>query len=213
MFLLATTPLAAQTIVFDPHLDLPTSAGATGWTGRGDPNAQFDLERATTGGLTIALLVPQEARDAASLAAAQQAFTVRDADPRHCRCQPEARRLRALAGGRPTHRRERSDRDRREPAQRLAARRGSRCVRSGGRGASGSSASSMLATISLPTAHACGCAAARPELRNSTFAAVLKDARQRGPTGAFHQADHVGGGRWWPQSSRRCTALRPALSA
>ena len=79
MFLLATTPLAAQTIVFDPHLDLPTSAGATGWTGRGDPNAQFDLERATTGGLTIALLVPQEARDAASLAAAQQAFTVRDA--------------------------------------------------------------------------------------------------------------------------------------
>jgi membrane dipeptidase len=78
-FLLATTPLAAQTIVFDPHLDLPTSASATGWTGRGDPNAQFDLERATTGGLTIALLVPQEARDAASLAAAQQAFTVRDA--------------------------------------------------------------------------------------------------------------------------------------
>jgi microsomal dipeptidase-like Zn-dependent dipeptidase len=77
-FLLATTPLGAQTIVFDPHLDLPTSASATGWTERGDPNAQFDLERATTGGLTIALFVPQEARDAASLAAAQQAFTVRD---------------------------------------------------------------------------------------------------------------------------------------
>jgi len=82
MTLLAATPLAARTIVFDPHLDLPTSATAAGWTGRNDPSSQFDLERARKGGLTtaaIALFVPQGTRDATSLAAAQQAFTRRDA--------------------------------------------------------------------------------------------------------------------------------------
>jgi microsomal dipeptidase-like Zn-dependent dipeptidase len=82
MTVLAATPLVAQTIVFDPHLDLPASARATGWNGRADPSSQFDLERARKGGLTtaaIALFLPQGERDPASLAAAQQAFTVRDA--------------------------------------------------------------------------------------------------------------------------------------
>lgn len=80
--LLASTPLAAQTIVFDPHLDLPASATAPGWTGLADPTSQFDLDRARKGGLTtaaVALFVPQGVRDAATLAAAQQAFTARDA--------------------------------------------------------------------------------------------------------------------------------------
>ncbi|MFA6114714.1 MAG: dipeptidase [Sphingomonas sp.] len=80
--MLATTPIAAQTIVFDPHIDLPKSAVAPGWTGLSDASSQFDLERAHNGGLTtaaIALFVPQGARDPASLAAAQAAFVARDA--------------------------------------------------------------------------------------------------------------------------------------
>lgn len=80
--MLATTPLAAQTIVFDPHVDLPKSAITPGWNGLSDPSSQFDLERARKGGLTtaaIALFVPQGARDPATLAAAQTAFATRDA--------------------------------------------------------------------------------------------------------------------------------------
>lgn len=80
--LLATTPLAAQTIVFDPHLDLPKSATAAGWDGRSDPTSQFDLERAKKGGLTtaaIALFVPQGSRTPEALAAARRDFVVRDA--------------------------------------------------------------------------------------------------------------------------------------
>lgn len=80
--LLATTPLAARTIVFDPHLDLPKSATAPGWTGLADPDSQFDLTKARRGGLTsaaVALFVPQGTRDPASLAAAARAFDVRDA--------------------------------------------------------------------------------------------------------------------------------------
>jgi membrane dipeptidase len=80
--LLAATPLAAQTIVFDPHLDLPKSAVAPGWTGLADLSSQFDLERARTGGLTtaaVALFVPQGPRNPASLAAAQRDFAIRDA--------------------------------------------------------------------------------------------------------------------------------------
>jgi membrane dipeptidase len=82
MTLLAAAPLAAQTIVFDPHLDLPASASSAGWTGRSDAKSQFDLERARKGGLTtaaIALFVPQGTRDVTSLASAQQAFNARDA--------------------------------------------------------------------------------------------------------------------------------------
>jgi microsomal dipeptidase-like Zn-dependent dipeptidase len=80
--LLAGAPLAAQTIVFDPHLDLPKSAVTGRWTGLADPSSQFDLERARKGGLTtaaVALFVPQGVRDPASLAAAQTAFAARDA--------------------------------------------------------------------------------------------------------------------------------------
>lgn len=80
--LLASAPVGAQTIVFDPHLDLPKSALAPGWTGMSDPSSQFDLERARRGGLTTAavtLFVPQGQRDAASLAEAQRGFLVRDA--------------------------------------------------------------------------------------------------------------------------------------
>ncbi|CAN5251704.1 hypothetical protein BH10PSE15_BH10PSE15_10430 [soil metagenome] len=80
--LLTSTSLAAQTIIFDPHLDLPKSATTPGWTGRADPSSQFDLERARKGGLTtaaIALFVPQGTRDAPSLAAAQREFRARDA--------------------------------------------------------------------------------------------------------------------------------------
>ena len=75
-------PLAAQTIVFDPHLDLPKSAAAPDWTGLADPTSQFDLKRARAGGLNaaaIALFVPQGARDAAALAEARRAFVLRDA--------------------------------------------------------------------------------------------------------------------------------------
>jgi len=79
--MLSATPLAAQTITFDPHLDLPATAAASGWTGLADPASQFDLERARAGGLTtaaIALFVPQGQRDATSLAAAQRELTTRD---------------------------------------------------------------------------------------------------------------------------------------
>ncbi|MGH6616875.1 dipeptidase [Sphingomonas sp.] len=80
--LLTTTPLAAQTITFDPHLDLPKSATEAGWTGLADPWSQFDLDRAKAGGLTtaaIALFVPQGTRDPASLAGAQRDAVARDA--------------------------------------------------------------------------------------------------------------------------------------
>lgn len=80
--LLVTSPLGAQTIVFDPHLDLPKTAASPGWTGLADPSSQFDLERARKGGLTtaaVALFVPQGPRDPASLAAAQRDFVTRDA--------------------------------------------------------------------------------------------------------------------------------------
>ncbi|MEG3123400.1 membrane dipeptidase [Sphingomonas sp. GB1N7] len=80
--LLATTPLAAQTIVFDPHLDLPKTASDAGWTGLSDPTSQFDLEKARRGGLTVASIaafVPQGTRDAVSLAAAQATLLRRDA--------------------------------------------------------------------------------------------------------------------------------------
>lgn len=80
--LLASSPLAAQTIAFDPHLDLPKSATGAGWTGRSDPSSQFDLDKARKGGLSaaaIAAFVPQGTRDAAGLAAAQAALVQRDA--------------------------------------------------------------------------------------------------------------------------------------
>lgn len=192
-FLLATTPIGAQTIVFDPHLDLPTSASATGWTGRGDPNAQFDLERATTGGLTIALFVPQVARDAASLAAAQQAFTVRDAaihaNPKLAGCaRSPADVRRIVASGRiaivesllnawPLG----EDPDAFDLA---GAGRQDRRLRPCWQ-------RSVCGLLTL--------ADALPRDLSSeiqTFAAVLKDARQRWRAGAFHEADRVGGGRW-----------------
>lgn len=80
--LLGATPVGAQTLTLDPHLDLPPSAQAPGWTGLRDPSSQFDLERARAGGLNaaaIALFVPQGRRDAASLVAAQAALQRRDA--------------------------------------------------------------------------------------------------------------------------------------
>lgn len=80
--LLVATPLAAQSIVFDPHLDLPKSAAQPGWTGLSDAGSQFDLEKARKGGLTaaaVAAFVPQGARDPASLAAARAALAERDA--------------------------------------------------------------------------------------------------------------------------------------
>ncbi len=80
--LFATTPLAAQTITFDPHIDLPKSATAPGWSGLDDPASQFDLTRARSGGLNgaaIALFVSQGTRDAASLAKARAELDVKDA--------------------------------------------------------------------------------------------------------------------------------------
>jgi len=76
------SPLAAQTLTIDPHLDLPKSATEPGWTGLSDPSSQFDLERAKKGGLSaaaIALFVPQGPRDAASLARTQAELRTRDA--------------------------------------------------------------------------------------------------------------------------------------
>lgn len=80
--LIAAAPLAAQTLTIDPHLDLPKSATAPGWTGLSDPSSQFDLDRARKGGLSaaaIALFVPQGPRDPASLARAQAELRQRDA--------------------------------------------------------------------------------------------------------------------------------------
>lgn len=80
--LLAGSPLSAQTLTFDPHLDLPKSAASPGWNGRVDPDSQFDLGRARRGGLNaaaIALFVPQGPRDPASLAKAQAELLARDA--------------------------------------------------------------------------------------------------------------------------------------
>ncbi len=80
--LLGAAPLAAQTLTFDPHLDLPKSATAPGWTGRSDASSQFDLDRARAGGLNaaaIALFVPQGPRDPASLAKAKADLIARDA--------------------------------------------------------------------------------------------------------------------------------------
>ena len=68
--LVGAAPLAAQTLTIDPHLDLPKSAIALGWTGLSDSTSQFDLERAKRGGLTaaaVALFVPQGTRDPASM--------------------------------------------------------------------------------------------------------------------------------------------------
>jgi len=79
--LLAATPLAAQTIVFDTHLDLPKVV-STAWSGLSDTTSQFDLEKARKGGLTVAAIaafVPQGARDPASLAAARTSLSARDA--------------------------------------------------------------------------------------------------------------------------------------
>lgn len=79
---LGTSPLAAQTLTLDPHLDLPKSAAAPDWNGRTDPTSQFDLDRARRGGLNataVALFVPQGPRDAASLAKAQAELVARDA--------------------------------------------------------------------------------------------------------------------------------------
>lgn len=91
--LLAATPIAAQTIVFDPHLDLPKTAATPGWNGLNDPSSQFDLARAQSGGLTaaaIALFVAQGPRDPASLATAQRDAIARDAA------------IHAIADGNPT---------------------------------------------------------------------------------------------------------------
>ncbi len=80
--LLGSTALPAQTLVLDPHVDLPASATTPGWTGLDDPTSQFDLVKAKAGGLNaaaVALFVPQGPRDAASLAAAQAELTRRDA--------------------------------------------------------------------------------------------------------------------------------------
>lgn len=79
---LAAAPLAAQTLTFDPHLDLPKSADAPGWNGRDEPASQFDLVRAHRGGLSgaaIALFVPQGPRNASSLSAAKAELRVRNA--------------------------------------------------------------------------------------------------------------------------------------
>lgn len=80
--LLAGTPLNAQLLTIDPHLDLPRkSAAAPGWTGLNDPTSQFDLDKAKAGGpnaAAIALFVPQGPRDAASLAKAQVALSPAD---------------------------------------------------------------------------------------------------------------------------------------
>ena len=80
--LLAAAPVAAQTIVFDTHLDLPKSAADAGWTGQSDATSQFDLEKARAGGLTVAAIaafVPQGPRNPVALADAQAALAQRDA--------------------------------------------------------------------------------------------------------------------------------------
>jgi len=79
---LAAVPAAAQTLVLDPHLDLPKSSTAPGWTGLADPTSQFDLEQAKRGGLNaaaVALFVPQGERSAATLAQAQAELRTKDA--------------------------------------------------------------------------------------------------------------------------------------
>ncbi|MFT3976659.1 MAG: dipeptidase [Sphingomonas bacterium] len=80
--LLAASPLAAQTLTIDSHLDLPRDATNAGWTGLSDPTSQFDLEKAKRGGLNaaaVALFVPQGPRDPASLAKAQVELRARNA--------------------------------------------------------------------------------------------------------------------------------------
>ena len=64
-------PAMAQSLVFDPHVDLPPSAAAPEWSGGNDPASQFDVDRARRGGLTaigLALFVPQGERTPATLA-------------------------------------------------------------------------------------------------------------------------------------------------
>lgn len=79
---LAVSPAAAQTIVFDPHIDLPASAASPEWNGASDPNSQFDLERARSGGLTVAglaLFVPQGEPTPAALTEARWGLLARHA--------------------------------------------------------------------------------------------------------------------------------------
>lgn len=79
---IAAAPAVAQSLAIDPHVDLPKSAAAPGWSGKTDPTSQFDLDRARAGGLAaaaIALFVPQGTRDASTLAKAQAELRARDA--------------------------------------------------------------------------------------------------------------------------------------
>lgn len=88
----AAAPAVAQTIVFDPHVDFPSSAAMPDWTGLRDSTSQFDFERARQGGVDavgLALFVPQGDRTPAATAEARWGLAARwaalrrliDADP------------------------------------------------------------------------------------------------------------------------------------
>ncbi len=69
--LIGLAPVAAQSIRFDPHVDLPASAALPGWTGTSDPTSQFDVDRALAAGVNVvglALFVPQGDRTPAAQA-------------------------------------------------------------------------------------------------------------------------------------------------
>lgn len=77
---LGALPAAAQSIVFDPHVDLPASAASPDWNGASDPGSQFDLDKAKRGGLTVAglaLFVPQAERTPAALTEARWSLLAR----------------------------------------------------------------------------------------------------------------------------------------
>ncbi|MGF7151596.1 microsomal dipeptidase-like Zn-dependent dipeptidase [Sphingomonas zeicaulis] len=75
-----SVPAMAQSLVFDPHVDLPASAAAPEWSGGSDPASQFDVDRARRGGLTaigLALFVPQGERTPAALVEARWGLLAR----------------------------------------------------------------------------------------------------------------------------------------
>lgn len=81
-FSLLPSVAVAQTIAFDPHVDLPATASSPEWSGQVDPTSQFDLERARRGGLNavgIALFVPQGERTPAARTEAQWGLLARHA--------------------------------------------------------------------------------------------------------------------------------------
>lgn len=78
--LLAAPAVSAQSIRFDPHIDLPASAAEPGWTGATDPSSQFDIDRALKGGLNVVgltVFTPQTEPVPAATAEARWALAAR----------------------------------------------------------------------------------------------------------------------------------------